>query len=113
VQSQPGTVVATLAATGITNAMTSNQYATSFIIGDAFKPKFDALRIPRPVLSRSLEDTGTMIESIIPWHASTVYMVATLGVPYAEYWHWQLLTWINIPVAILLALTGIGCRYGR
>lgn len=113
VQSQPGTVVATLAATGITNAMTSNQYATSFIIGDAFKPKFDALRIPRSVLSRSLEDTGTMIESIIPWHASTVYMVATLGVPYAEYWHWQLLTWINIPVAILLALTGIGCRYGR
>lgn len=113
IQSQPGTVLATLASTGLTNAMTSNQYATSFIIGDAFKAKYDALGIPRNVLSRSIEDTGTMIESIIPWHASAVFMVKTLGVPYSDYWQWQLLTWINIVVAILCALTGIGCSYRR
>ena len=112
VQSQSGTVLSTLLATAATNAMTSNQYATSFIIGDAFKSKYDELNIPRPVLSRSLEDTGTMIESIVPWHTSAIYMVATLGVPFAEYWHWQLLTIANIFVAIFLALTGIGCFYG-
>ncbi len=111
IQSQPGTVVATLASTGLTNAMTSNQYATSFIIGDAFKAKYDELGIPRNVLSRSIEDTGTMIESVIPWHASAVFMVKTLGVPYSDYWHWQLLTWINIVVAVTCAITGIGCRY--
>ncbi len=112
VKSQPGTVITSLAATAATNAMTSNQFATSFIIGDAFKSKFDEEAIPRTVLSRSLEDTGTMLESLVPWHTSAVYMVATLGVPLAEYWHWQILSLTNFVVAIFLALTGIGCFYG-
>ena len=65
------------------------------------------------MLSRSIEDTGTMIESLIPWHATALFMVATLGVPVAEYWHWQLLSLTNFAIAPLLALTGIGCGYGR
>ena len=113
VRSQPGTVLSSLFATAATNAMTSNQYATSFIIGDAFKAKYDEQRVPRTVLSRSLEDTGTMIETIVPWHASSIYMVATLSVPFAEYWHWQLISIINIFVAMLLAVTGVGCSYGK
>ena len=104
-----GTILTTLAATGLANAMTSNQYATSFIIGDAFQARYDALGIPRRVLSRSLEDTGTMIESIIPWTTTALFMVQTLGVPFAEYWHWQLLSLINIAVAVFYALTGIAC----
>lgn len=113
VRSCRGTVVINLIATGFTNAMTSNQYATSFIVGDAFKSKYDQMKIPRPVLSRSLEDTGTMIESIIPWTATSLFMVSTLGVAFADYWHWQLLSLINIVVAFLLAITGIGCFYPR
>lgn len=113
VQSPRLTVLSSLFATGVTNALTSNQFATSFIIGDAFKSKYDEQKIPRYVLSRSLEDTGTMLESLVPWTTSAIYMVATLGVAYSEYWHWQLLSLINIVVAIVLAVTGIGCFYGR
>ena len=113
VKSQAGTVITSLFATAVTNAMTSNQFATSFIIGDAFKSKYDEQNIPRKVLSRSLEDTGTMLESLIPWHTSAVYMVATLGVPLADYWHWQVLSLCNFVVAIILAITGIGCFYGK
>jgi NhaC family Na+:H+ antiporter len=69
------------------------------------------MRIPRKVLSRSLEDTGTMIESVIPWTTTTVFMVATLGVPHADYWHWQLLSLINFIVAPTVAILGIGCFY--
>lgn len=105
------TILAALGASAITNSLTSNQYATSFIVGDAFRSRFDDLRIPRKVLSRSLEDTGTMIESVIPWTSTAVFMVATLGVPFADYWHWQLLSLINFVVAPLLAVTGIGCFY--
>ena len=104
-----GTILTTLAATGLTNAMTSNQYATSFIIGDAFQSRYDTLGIPRRVLSRSIEDTGTMIESIIPWTATALFMVQTLGVPFGHYWYWQLLSLINIAVAVFYALTGIAC----
>lgn len=107
------TVVATLTATGVTNAMISNQYATSFIVGDAFKSKFDEVGLSRTVLSRSLEDTGTMIESVIPWTATSLFMVQTLGVPFADYWHWQLLSLINIGMAYFLALTGWGLIWAK
>ena len=107
------TVLGTLLFTGITNAFTSSQYATSFIIGDAFKSKYDAQGIDRSVLSRSLEDTGTMIESIVPWHPSCVFMVATLSVTWSEFWYWQLLSLINIVVAIFLAASGIGLTQKR
>jgi NhaC family Na+:H+ antiporter len=105
------TILAALGATALTNAMTSNQYATSFIVGDALKSRFDALRIPRKVLSRCLEDTGTMLESLVPWHATAVFMVATLGVPWERYWHWQLLSLVNFVVAPTLAIAGVGCFY--
>lgn len=112
VRSQSGTVLSSLFATAVSNAMTSNQYATSFIIGDAFKSKYDEQKIPRKVLSRSLEDTGTMLESIVPWTPTAVYMVQTLGVSFGAYWYWQVLSLSNIVVAITLAITGIGCYYG-
>lgn len=107
------TILGTLFLTAVTNAFTSSQYATSFIIGDAFKSKYDEQQIDRNVLSRSLEDTGTMIESLVPWHPSTIYMVTTLGVAWGDYWHWQLLSLINIVVAVLLASLGIGLRSTR
>ncbi len=106
-------IVSSLIATAFTNAFTSNQSATSFIIGDAFKPAYDKLKVPRKVLSRSIEDYGTMIETLIPWTASTLFVVATLGVPFADYWHWQLLSILNIFVAPILAITGIGCFYKK
>ena len=104
-------VLCSLFSTAITNAMTSNQFATSFVVGDAFKSKYDEFGIPRKVLSRSIEDYGTMIESLIPWTTTTIFMSATLQVPFADYWHWQLLSLFNLIVAPILALTGIGCFY--
>ena len=106
-------ILASLVSTAFTNAITSNQSATSFIIGDAFKKRYDKFGISRKVLSRSIEDYGTMIESIIPWHATSLFMVATLGVSFADYWHWQLLSLINIIIAPLIVILGIGCFYKK
>ncbi len=107
-KSQKGTVLATLAATAATNSLTSNQSATSFIVGDAFKIKYDKLGISRRVLSRSLEDTGTMLESLVPWTPTAIFIGATLGVAQAQYWHWQFLSLTNIVIAPLFAILGIG-----
>lgn len=112
-RSQKATVLAALGSAGLTNALTSNQYATSFIVGDAFKKRCDDNGIPRRVLSRSIEDAGTMLESLVPWHPTAVFMVATLGVPVANYWSWQLLTLSNLVIAPVLAITGIGCFYAK
>ncbi|MDW3645611.1 MAG: Na+/H+ antiporter NhaC family protein [Bacteroidia bacterium] len=110
-KSRSATIISALLSTGLSNSMTSNQYAASFIVGDAFLHKFDQLKIPRKVLSRSIEDMGTMLESLVPWHTTSVFMVATLGVPLADFWNWQLLSLFNFVMAFSLALTGIGCFY--
>ncbi len=107
VKSKGGLVRSALIATGITNAMTSNQFATSFIVGDAFKKKFDETGIPRSVLSRSLEDTGTIIESLIPWHPTAIFMMTMLGVAVGDYWFWQVFALSNIFIAFMLTFLGI------
>ncbi|MEO1435610.1 MAG: Na+/H+ antiporter NhaC family protein [Bacteroidota bacterium] len=104
VPSRKGLVLSSLFAAGITNALTANQSATSFIVGDAFRKRYDDLGIDRAVLSRSIEDYGTMLESIVPWTASAIFMVATLGVPFSDYWHWQILSLANLIVAPGIAL---------
>lgn len=108
VKRSSGVVLASLFSSAITSALTSNQYATSFIVGDAFKSKYDQLSISRRVLSRSLEDYGTMFESLVPWSPTTIFMVSTLGVAFADYWQWQLLSLVNLLVAPAIALLGIG-----
>lgn len=106
VKSSGGLVRAVLISTGITNSMTSNQYATSFIVGDAFKNKFDKAGIKRSVLSRSLEDTGTMLESLVPWHQTAVFASVTLGVAVADYWYWQVFSLLNILIAFTFTFIG-------
>ena len=96
-------IAATLGASALTNAMTSSQYANSFIVSQAFADKYDQLEVKRKYLSRSLEDTGTMIESIVPWTTTAVFVYSTLGVSVFDYWQWQLLSLANIFIAFGLA----------
>ena len=95
IKSKSAIIISSLFATAFTNGITSNQSATSFIIGDAFGKRYDDSGISRKVLSRSIEDYGTMFESLVPWHATAIFLTTTLGVSYYEYWNWQLLSLIN------------------
>lgn len=113
IKSRPGIIIASLLSSAFVNGFSSNQYATSFIIGSAFGPKYDEAGIPRKVLSRSIEDYGTFIEPMLPWTTTGIYMVATIGVAYADYVPYMFLQWANFIIAPLLAITGIGCFYGK
>lgn len=99
-------VASALTATLFTNLLVSNQYATSFIIGTAFNDKFDQLKIKRNVLSRSLEDAGTMMENMAPWTPSGVFMATALGVSTFEYAPYQFLSLFNLLIAYTFAYTG-------
>ena len=49
-----------------------------------------------------------MIESLVPWSTTTVFIYATLDVSITDYWHWQLLSLVNIPLAFMLVLFNKG-----
>ena len=59
-------------------------------------------------LSRTLEDSGTVLVPLIPWSAAGAYMAATLGVPTLEYLPWAILNYTGIIFAIICAITGFG-----
>ena len=77
IKSRASLIISSLFATAFTNGITSNQSATSFIIGDAFAKRYDESGLSRKVLSRSIEDYGTMFESLVPWHATTIFLTTT------------------------------------
>ncbi len=113
IKTQKQTVLAALTTTAFTNLTTSNQYATSFVIGEAFKKKFDKMGIPRKVLSRTIEDAGTMLENLAPWTPSGIFMAATLGVTSLEYAPYQFMSIINIIIAYIFAATGYACFFKK
>ncbi len=100
-------VASTLISSAATNALTSNQTANSFITGSIFRPKYDNLKIKRTVLSRSIEDTGTLLESLLPWHPTGIFMATTLGVSVGQYFQFQFLSLANIAIAFIYAFFGL------
>src|SRR5699024_6227030 len=111
IKSRPQAIISSLFATGLTNGLTSNQFATSYIIAEAFRPIYSKFKIPKKVLSSSIEDYGIMIENLLPWTTTGVFMFGALGVSAFEYWMFQFVSLYGFVIAIILALTGIGCFY--
>lgn len=59
-------------------------------------------------LSRTLEDSGTMLLPFVPWGVSGLYYLEVLGVSVADYWIWAIPCYLCIVFAMFYAGTGIG-----
>ncbi|MCI8638680.1 MAG: Na+/H+ antiporter NhaC [Coprococcus sp.] len=92
-------------------ACAGSSYPAFIITGEMFTEEFKKKGMPPFVLSRTLEDSGTMLLPLVPWSAAGAFYAATLGVEafgmdgYALY---SLNTYGNPIMALILAVTGIG-----
>lgn len=102
-------VVATLLTAGTILGVASNGIACTFITADIFKKKYDDLGISRRVLSRSIEDAGTMLNPLYGWTPAGIFFVSTLGVPIREFGPWAVMNYGTVIVAMVIAFFGIGC----
>lgn len=59
-------------------------------------------------LARTVEDSATIFEPILPWTAAGAYMTGTLGVATLSYLPWAALCWSGIFFATLWGFTGFG-----
>lgn len=88
-----------------------SSYVAHIIVGEMFTKPFIELGMDRRVLSRTMEDVGTMMAPLIPWGTSGAFYIATLGVPiFGEggFGIWAINTYLNPIMALILAATGIG-----
>jgi NhaC family Na+:H+ antiporter len=103
-----GKFVLSVSLTGMTVAVaTGNSYLSEILPGTMFRRLADEMDISRRVLSRTLEDSGTVVVPLVPWSAAAVYMSAVLGVSAGEYLPWAVICYSGVPAAWLFAFSGI------
>lgn len=94
--------VVTFFAGAILNGVTGNGQFSIMTIGQMFKESFREKDIPMNVLSGSMENSMTLLESILPWHVTAIYMAATLGVPTVSYMPWAFFNILGIVLFFIL-----------
>jgi len=108
VKSAAGVIISTIGSCLTVAFVTGSSYLSILIPGEMFKDFYKEKNLAAKNLSRTLEDSGTVIVPLIPWSAAGAYMTATLGVPTVEYLPWAILNYMGVVFAIILAITGIG-----
>nr|WP_296868491.1 Na+/H+ antiporter NhaC [Thermovirga sp.] len=108
-----GLVSTTIFASLFGNLFLGDQFLGIVVPGRMFKPAFDRLKLAPRMLSRTLEDCGTLTSPLIPWTACGGYMSAMLGVNAFAYAPYAVLNWLNPIMAIVLTFFGIGVFYRK
>lgn len=102
-----GTLITTVVVSStILLAATASQTLAIVVGGRMYVGEFKKKDLLPQVLSRTLEDSGTIISPLIPWSLCGVYMAGTLGVPTLSYLPYAFLCWLCPIIAIIYGFTG-------
>ncbi|WP_249960956.1 Na+/H+ antiporter NhaC [Histophilus somni] len=88
--------------------VTCNGQISILIPGEMLKDAYIDRGLHPKNLSRTVEDSATIIEPILPWTAAGAYMAGTLGVATLTYLPWAILCWSGIVFAMIYGISGIG-----
>ena len=102
-----GLVTSSILVSIFSNLTLGESYISMILTGQMFRQKYDDLGVDRSVLSRSLEEGGTLATPLIPWTTTGVFFAATLGVSTLDYFAWAFLNLINPVIGIAFAWLGI------
>ena len=73
-------------------------------------PGSEKARVAPWILSRTLEDGGTIFAFLVPWSAAAIYTYGVLNVSALEYLPYAFLTILCPLFAVIWAYTGIGVQ---
>lgn len=85
IRSAYGLVLAAFFSGGLLNGVSGNAMFSILTTGQMFRGGFKERKLPLNLLSRTMENSMTLLESLIPWHVTALYMSATLGVKTFDY----------------------------
>ena len=88
-----------------------DQYLAIIIPGQMYQDKFDELGLGRNMLSRTLEDLGTLWSPMCPWNSCGAYQSGVLGVSPFVYMPYSFMNLINPIFALITAALGRNILY--
>jgi NhaC family Na+:H+ antiporter len=83
------------------------------MVGVLMMDMYNKMGIDCSNLSRTLEDSGTMIIPLIPWGTSGIYYTQQLGVSVDQFFIWTVPCYLCVLFAIFYGFTGIGIKRAK
>jgi len=81
-----GSLIAAVNASGIgLNVIAGDQYVADVLPARTFRKEFERRGLAPQVLSRAVEDSGTVTSVLVPWNTCGAYISGVLGVSTAAY----------------------------
>jgi Na+:H+ antiporter, NhaC family len=100
-------LIASVAGTCIgLNVVAGDQYVADVLPSRVYRGAFARRGLAPRMLSRTVEDTGTVTSPLVPWNSCGAYMTGVLGVPTIQYLPYALFNILNPLVALAYAFTG-------
>jgi NhaC family Na+:H+ antiporter len=101
-------VASTVASGIVTGLVTGSSHLSIIVPGQLFTQAYRNANLAAKNLSRTMEDSGTVVVPLIPWSAAGVFATKTLGVATLHYLPWAVMNYTGVAFALLYAATGIG-----
>lgn len=100
-------VVASTFATGLfCNLVLADQYISIIITGNAFRDLYEKRGLEGRLLSRSIEDSATVISVLVPWNSCGMTQSTVLGVATLTYLPYCIFNILSPIVSMLVAILG-------
>lgn len=94
--------------TGFLACMTMGDSFISIIVtSQLFKVKYAEMKLEKYMLSRTIEESTTIICPIIPWTTAGAFYFGALGIPVLDYLPWAFLNYLNPVTSLLMTYFGI------
>ncbi len=106
VRSTGGLVTTVVFSSIILLAATASQTLAIVVGGRMYISEFKKKDLLPQTLSRTLEDSGTIVSPLIPWSLCGAYMAGTLGVPVLSFVPYAFFCWLCPIIAIVYAFSG-------
>jgi len=96
-------IAGTIASSIFMNITASDQYIAIVVPGRMFAETYRKRGLKPEVLSRTLEDGGTLTSVLVPWNTCGATQARVLGVPTIAYAPYAFFNYINPVIAIIIA----------
>src|SRR5699024_9002656 len=106
INSVRGLVLTTMATSIFCDATMCDQFLGIGVPAPLYEDKYDELGLSRNMMSRSLEDAGTLLAVMFPWTACGAYQFRTLGVNPLLFFPFAFVNLLNPIYALVVAYLG-------
>ena len=95
IKSRIGLILTTYASVLGVGTLIGDVYTTLVLPGRLLKDKYKEMGYKRTTLTRSIEDTGTLLSPLIPWNMGGSFVAATLGIATLTYAPFAFACWLS------------------